>query len=99
MSEMVEKVARAIANSMIVQNPSLVLGADGMSYYDDYDNKWYECLPVARAAIEAMREATDEMLIAGAAFYHDNWRKDHVREDTSTPFIWTAMIDAALKEE
>ena len=44
---------------------------------------------VARAAIEAMREPTQEMLRAGWAAAHD--------EDAGD--CWRDMIDAALKED
>ena len=50
-----------------------------------------------RAAIEAMREPSGEMCEAGAAYYHDNYQPGRAKEQTTAPFVWCAMIDAALK--
>lgn len=88
-SEMVERVARAIAWAELPDYAKAVTTQDGMYVDPSYSL-------IARAAIEAMREPTDEMLIAGTPWYHDNWRKAHVREDTSMEAIWQAMLDAAL---
>ena len=53
---------------------------------------------LARAAIGAMREPTDEMCEAGAAYCHDNYQKGRAKQQTTAPDIWQAMIDEALKE-
>jgi len=74
MSEMVERVARALSG-WLHGSPS-----------------WESCFPMARAAIEAMREPTEAMVWAG--------RADHLTvdgEEWSKP-IWQAMIDAALED-
>lgn len=46
-----------------------------------------ECLASARAAIEAMREPTRDMIARGS------WHRDNER------LFWQAMIDAALNEQ
>jgi len=70
MSEMIERVERAIAQC---------LNEPGQCSYRD----------IAHAAIEAMREPTDEMF-ATAAHYIGG--ADRVRK------IWGAIIDAALQK-
>src|SRR5690606_4763846 len=90
MSEMVERVARAIALKMIHQNHMLELcvrddcGAVGV--YDEYDNKFYDCEELARASMGAMREPTDAMVDAG------QWQIDPVT-------LYQSFIDDALREE
>lgn len=79
---MVERVARAIAGCQ------QEIGAD----------KWRYCLPEARAAIEAMREPTDAMIMAA------EWAEPEYREDDRDMAIqfkaeWRAAIDAALNEQ
>ena len=75
MSEMVDAVAVAIFKALAGEPNCLIsrVGAD----------------KAARAAIEAMREPTPEMLLAGAENTPD-------RIDMHYP--WLAMIDAALGE-
>jgi hypothetical protein len=51
-----------------------------------YDVSW----AFARAAIEAMREPTDEMIIAGSNFCG--------RDTGAATFAWKAMVNAALAE-
>lgn len=87
MSDMTERVARAICKAHYI--------------YDDYneeeaqraaDNEWVDWCVEARAAIEAMREPTGEMLLAA-------WgSEDDQGEPGVTESTWTAMIDAALKD-
>lgn len=83
--EMVEKVARAI-----IPHPS---------DYEEFIDRAQEdpegtFLVLARAAIEAMREPTDAMLIDGAAKIRNfTW--------TTGPYprtraVWISMIDASL---
>jgi len=53
----------------------------------------------ARAAIEAMREPTDEMLCDGAeAGDHGVLNGELHPERRSVGLVWYGMIDAALKE-
>ena len=81
MSEMIEKVARAMCLSRKPNHPSL-----------NDDDRWWKThgsreayLGLARAAIEAMREPTEAMLAAGR-------RNNHPRDEET----WRTMIDAAL---
>ena len=89
MTTMVEKMAKAIAKAAVKQNPMLEYFDDnGIGYFDDYDNKNYDCIAIARAAIEALMEPTESMLDAGdAADGYDVYVG-----------VWTAMMQAALKE-
>ncbi len=96
MSEMVERVARAICASTditmaggietVMDNPDFIIPANSRA-----DRKplarWRLYVPQARAAIEAMREPTDLMDKAGR-FYGGSESRD----------VWVAMIDAALEE-
>lgn len=82
MSEMVERVARAL---MAVT-----------STHDCGDLKLKHHYEMARAAMEAMREPTEEMMVdaevkapALACFYE--------KERSPSYLAWQAMIDAALK--
>lgn len=79
--EMIERVARAIFEAMDVAD-----GLDGSSA-ERY----------ALAAIEAMREPTDDMARAG--FSSDAFRTPMLRleADFEPKAVWQAMIDAALK--
>ena len=74
MSEMVERVARAICESEKM-NPDDKLGG------------WIHWVNAARAAIEAMREPTDEMLSA-----MEPWS----RVTGHHKLVWGAGVDAAL---
>ena len=74
MMDMVERVARAIRKHEIDTGASTA--NIGVGVY----------LPLARAAIEAMREPTDAMLKVGPPFpYMDE-------------YVWKTMIDEALNE-
>lgn len=91
MSEMVDRVAKAIAKAICNQNAMLELDEDECGYFDDYDNKGYDCRVVARAAIEAMREPTRQMIEAGAIGSGED------SEATATG-SYEAMIAAALSK-
>lgn len=81
MSEMIERVARAICRSGI---------CGPREHLDEQENlNWRKFELEARAAIEAMREPTPDMLYAGAQTYQGI-------TFSGVP-SWTAMIDAALK--
>lgn len=80
MSEMVEKVARAIDPFAWKNQPKMPRRCEAS-------------LSSARAAIEAMREPTDEM--EAAAYAHDD---SGAQLSCAYDEIYTAMIDAALKE-
>lgn len=81
---MVERVARAIC-----REEHLLVYAFGLWRPGELDRKieqyWRRHLPTARAAIEAMREPTEAMTLAG----------DERGDPTS---MYQAMIDAALSE-
>lgn len=90
MTTMVEKIAKAIAKAAVEQNPMLQYFDDnGVGYFDDYDNKNYDCIAIARSAIEAMMEPTDAMY--GAA-------NDAFVPPADASACWRSMIQAALKE-
>lgn len=82
---MVERVARAIAGADPEQQCQIDDSEMGEYFWEKYREHY---LPLARAAIEAMREPTDAMVDAG--------------EGTMCPHaacIFTDMIDAALNEQ
>lgn len=81
---MIETVARAICDSTEADNFD-ALPADGIvraSYMQQ-----------ARAAIEAMREPTITMAVAGSSFAWFEGRTDEIGNTITT---WQAMIDSAL---
>ena len=82
MSEMVERVAMAIMRDDF----------EGHDFWDrqapDVQNQY---LTNARAAIAAMREPTESMVVAG---------EDHIGGDLidgDSAWVWQAMVDEALK--
>lgn len=84
MSEMVERIARAI---LAVDYPE-----DAGS---DLEEMWWErrgdaYLAYARAALEAMREPTEQMAQAGLS-------PTYIWVDETAEPIWRRMIDEALK--
>ena len=85
---MIERVARAICRA----NCTPDMSAEDIDCQEE--NAWDMWVPEARAAIEAMREPTEEMLYCGDAQISD-WDRTH--EDVRA--AWHAMIDAALKEK
>lgn len=96
MSEMIERVARAVfAESHEIGNT-----------HGDFDILMPEVQEVfirfARAAIEAMREPTATMVSAGSRqrpYREDDGDYDGMEYRGNTEGTWQAMIDAALKEE
>ncbi len=94
MSEMIERVARAIVagiSAATKDNHDIVLSEeDGKVLVDG----WCDYKVVARAAISAMREPTEAMIDAGKS-------QDCVpdwNDQASAGQHWAAMISAALKE-
>jgi hypothetical protein len=87
MSEMVERVAIAIAGGL---NAWAEMWEESLREEYRID---------ARAAIEAMREPTDAMLERGSVGLYDCAAHDgHGGVETSPPLpVWQNMIDAALK--
>lgn len=100
MSEMVERVARAIATELGADLDTAfadktewtnMRGTDAAGRWRDINEPFKsDYLAAARAAIEAMREPTGGMLKAG----FKNTLNDAF--DTEVSYIWQAMIDAAL---
>ena len=92
MSEMVEIVARALCLSKMN-------GPDEMYQPGDKQRRvektWKLFVDDARCAIEAMREPGDVVMAAGLA-ENRRCQPDAVGL-LPAPFIWTAMIDEALK--
>jgi len=92
MTDMIERVARAMCRNRGLDPDEATSGegrvfAGGGSEFIVHRRRWAEHSGDARAAIEAMREPTGEMLDAGdAACAGANER------------VWPAMIDAALAE-
>lgn len=77
--------------TMIERVAAALAAADGAVFAD----MAYE--PMARAAIEAMREPTEYMLDFGACYEdqdHDIFDEGHISLE-----VYRAMIDAALAEE
>lgn len=100
MSEMVERVARAICEAR-GGDPDVLLSInsaydDGRPEADVAIPNWRNHAAAARAAIEAMREPSPEMLAAFVPAKDDGpigtWG-GRIKER-----VWRAMIDAALKE-
>lgn len=91
MSEMVERVAQAIA-----------LASNGGTWDDWYNDEQREFhRKRARAAIEAMREPTEDMWKAGLATGHVGGIGDNgglEPNDFDPEEVWPAMIDAALAD-
>lgn len=94
MSEMVERVARAICAADDEPWDELGETSEDNAPFG-YSRQWYRGL--ARAAIAAMREPTEEMISGEGVHEHVHWdyscyvcggAQEH----------WYAMIDAALKE-
>jgi hypothetical protein len=107
---MLEKVARAIANTpeFFGRPPWFPKEPDGSVYSPtaiamlkvawEHDHGPWENWLKARAAITAMRESTIEMIEAGtdSARSYDGFR---VQGEDAALATWTAMIDAALSEK
>lgn len=83
MSEMVERVARAIALAQLDNDTRAVVDPNTWPVAESYCD-------MARAAIEAMREPTVQMCRDAA---WDDWGPDECR------LCWRSMIDAALSEK
>ena len=85
MSEMVEKVARAMAEKSKARQPGMhTLNSLPMDGKEDF-------LEMARAAIEAMRETTPQMRVAVR-------QAGGPQALAYANAAWPTMIDAALKD-
>lgn len=82
MSEMVERVARALFHWQ-----------HGHDRWDEAEPEEREdACEAARAAIETLREPPDEALKAAARIWDDDWCTE-----TNALNMWNAMIDEALR--
>lgn len=86
MSEMIERVATAIYENR------RRMYEDRVPFKDLYPSAQRPYLDEARAAIEAMREPTEEMIAAGARGSGED------SQDVALG-AWEAMIDAALSKD
>lgn len=102
MSEMVEKVARAIYDKPTSFDgdtvathlcQSMMIDASSRNKNEMLDIVRSVCRDAARAAIEAMADPSDEMLMAGGEAILN------ADEDWKSNACYRAMIDAALREE
>lgn len=98
MESMVERVAKALAADTMKRWRSPVFMKD---------EPWREFIPAARAAIEVMREPTEEMIEAGGEANYGWTRAESVERAKEAVFeehasnakvLYQAYIDAALKE-
>jgi len=89
MSDMVEHVAHSL--SLANQSPDVLIGDNwdipGLVNKDGYRK-------LARSAITALREPTEEMLVAAV---EGAGRIPELSEDMDFTEVWYAMIDEALK--
>jgi hypothetical protein len=84
MSEMIERLARALHGCVTQQ------GTDRLPWEQLSRPLKEECLFLARAAVEAMREPINQMIEAADGEYRDDDRRALVGE-------WQTMIDVALR--
>lgn len=92
MSEMVERVARAMAVKDKGDDHWDVMSEDGDGYGYVGKNEYRE---MARAAILAMREPTEGMVQRAQESYHGGM--EWGLSDVEMAAVWQAMIDEALK--
>jgi hypothetical protein len=90
MSDMIERVAKALAHKRYVhcggsEADTLVAGKPN----------WTFCLDDAHAVIEAMREPTERMLDSGACYEDQDHR--FIADGDISRDIWRAMVSAALQ--
>lgn len=90
MSDMIERVARAICRAGI---------CGPKDHLDEQENaNWRKFVLEARAAIEAMRDETQAMRLAGIAEWSRDPKPEEISDSPSKAFsaVYRAMIDAAL---
>lgn len=93
---MIEKVARALL-AFDYKDQS----GEGDWLDMEWESKSHVYLAQARAAIEAMREASTPMVLAGRRASNTSDLIDHSSDETylNADKVFAAMIDAALKDE
>jgi hypothetical protein len=103
MSEMVERVARAICRGRGHDPDRCVLGSGSTlpPFSTCYRRAWEDEIDAARAAIEAMREPTLEMIRAARRYGGSDYARLWVERASRNPDddgadIYVAMIDSAL---
>lgn len=92
MATMIERVARAICAA----DPCAPAPDDPILIGMRSAKAWEARIPLAVAAIEALREPTDQMLEDAGCM--DGYDFDRIAPDQDHVEWWSAMIDAALKE-
>lgn len=88
MSEMIERVARAIGAADPDQGGQINDSDMGEYFWEKYRDHY---IPIAIAAIKAMREPTEAMEDAGNS-------PTYIWVDETASDVWPRMIDAALEE-
>lgn len=89
MTSMIERVARALC-APFDPDETIFLGG--------YQKRWKTRVDEARAAVEAMQEPTDAMVDAPLPSSPSHGGRYENRRDLR-PYIYRAMIDAALNEQ
>jgi hypothetical protein len=89
MNEMIERVARKMGAVLLPQQEHYAVGDLNGTVFSYVDVQELDMADLARAAIEAMREPTDEMLNAAVYAESDLTRAGHRS-------VYRAMINAAL---
>lgn len=99
MSEMVERVARAMWEERRRHAKSLDMDLDLEEWGDGSIPKANNIIGEARAAIKAMREPTGGMCMAGEAsgFLHFSPEPGEGLDEIDMETAWRTMIDEALK--
>jgi hypothetical protein len=92
MSEMIERVARAICAKMF-ENPKFYCGLDPIPIA--VERGWRDFVGEARAAIEAMREPTKAMSARADAIESRGVDDEPINPDAD--HAYRAMVDEALR--
>lgn len=107
MSEMIERVARAICVSDGLDPDRKFKSSDISDGKAPHELAWHEYQPAARAAVEAMRVPTEAQLEAAEEIVvgYDDFACGDGNIYLGIPGypqkasdVWSALIDAALKE-
>lgn len=97
MTTMVERVARAITISVYNTTFGRVSPVKSDEEFNKHiEREWKNYIPEARAAIEAMREPTEDMLRANK---DSGFTWNCIVDCEGVSMAYDMMIDAALKKE
>ncbi len=90
-----ERVARALVKPVVEWTGEELLA--GLTWKDMADHTWPEFVPLARAALTALLEPSEEMTSRGST---DLWETAYLATDGRNPArsAFQAMIQQALKE-